>query len=90
MGDRRPATCPSASRWLKLPGYAKYIAKYPGDATFVQNLSNATQVRPVTPLYPKISTALGQAVQAVLLGKAQPQQALDQAASQVNTILAAP
>jgi len=29
-------------------------------------------------------------VQAVLLGKAQPKQALDQAASQVNTILAAP
>ena len=74
----------------KLPGYAQYIAKYPGDATFVHNLSNATQVRPVTPLYPKISSALGQAVQAVLLGKAQPQQALDQAASQVNTILAAP
>jgi multiple sugar transport system substrate-binding protein len=74
----------------KLPGYSKFIAKYPGDATFVQNLSNATQVRPVTPLYPKISTAIGQAVQAVLLGKAQPQQALDQAASQVNSILAAP
>ena len=83
----RPADPPVG---LKLPGYAKYIAKYPGDATFVQNLSNATQVRPVTPLYPKISAALGQAVQAVLLGKAQPQQALDQAASQVNTILAAP
>lgn len=74
----------------KLPGYSQFIAKYPGDATFVQNLSNATQVRPVTPLYPKISTAIGQAVQAVLLGKAQPKQALDQAASQVNTILAAP
>jgi multiple sugar transport system substrate-binding protein len=74
----------------KLPGYSKFIAKYPGDAMFVQNLSNATQVRPVTPLYPKISTAIGQAVQGVLLGKAQPQQALDQAAAQVNTILAAP
>jgi multiple sugar transport system substrate-binding protein len=74
----------------KLPGYANFIAKYPGDAMFVQNLSNATQVRPITPLYPKISTALGQAVQGVLLGKAQPQQALDQAAAQVNAILAAP
>jgi hypothetical protein len=50
----------------KLPGYSKFIAKYPGDAMFVQNLSNATQVRPVTPLYPKISTAIGQAVQGVL------------------------
>jgi multiple sugar transport system substrate-binding protein len=73
-----------------LPGYKAFIAKYPGDAVYVQNLANATQVRPVTPLYPKISTALGQAVQSVLLGKAQPQQALDQAASQVNSILAAP
>jgi multiple sugar transport system substrate-binding protein len=75
---------------MNLPGYAQFIAKYPGDAMFVQNLSNATQVRPVTPLYPKISTAIGQAVQAVLLGKAQPTQALDQAASQVNATLAAP
>ena len=40
--------------------------------------------------YPKISTAIGQAVQSVLLGKAQPQQALSQAAQQVNGILAAP
>ena len=44
----------------------------------------------MTPLYPKISAAIGTAVQSVLLGKAQPQQALDQAASQVNAILAAP
>ena len=44
----------------------------------------------MTPLYPKISTAIGQAVQAVLLGKAQPAQALQSAASQVNSILAAP
>ncbi len=76
--DRRPADPQLGD--TKLPGYAQYIAKYPGDATFVQNLQNAIQVRPVTPLYPKISTAIGQAVQAVLLGKAQPQQALDQAA----------
>ena len=81
---------PIRSSDTKLPGYGAYIAKYPGDATFVQNLANAIQVRPVTPLYPKISTAIGQAVQAVLLGKAQPQQALDQAASQVNSILSNP
>jgi multiple sugar transport system substrate-binding protein len=86
----RTGDLPIRSSDLKLPGYAAYIAKYRGDSTFVQNLQNAVKVRPVTPLYPKISTALGQAIQAVLLGKAQPQQALDQAASQVNAILAAP
>ncbi|HLK44037.1 MAG TPA: ABC transporter substrate-binding protein [Thermoleophilia bacterium] len=75
---------------LKLPGYRTYISKYRGVSTFVANLSNAVKVRPVTPLYPKISAAIGQAVQAVLLGKAQPQQALQQAAQQVNAILAAP
>jgi multiple sugar transport system substrate-binding protein len=73
-----------------LPGYPAYIAKYPGVQTFVKNLQNALQVRPVTPLYPKISAAIGQAVQSVLLGKAQPQAALDDAASQVNSIISNP
>jgi multiple sugar transport system substrate-binding protein len=88
--SQRTGDLPIRSSDLKLPGYGAYVAKYPGVATFVQNLQNAVKVRPVTPLYPKISTAIGQAVQAVLLGKAQPQQALDQAAAQVNAILAAP
>jgi multiple sugar transport system substrate-binding protein len=88
--SQRTGDLPIRSSDLKLPGYAAYVAKYPGVATFVQNLQNAVQVRPVTPLYPKISTAIGQAVQAVLLGKAQPAQALQSAASQVNSILAAP
>jgi ABC-type glycerol-3-phosphate transport system substrate-binding protein len=38
--------------------------------------------------YNEISQAMGQAIQAILLGKAQPQQALDQAAQQVDQILA--
>ena len=74
----------------RLPGYRQYVKKYPGIALWVKNLGNATQARPVTTVYPKISTAMGQAVQAVLLGKAQPQQALQQAAQQVNGVLAAP
>ena len=53
-------------------------------AEFVANLNNALKVRPVTPLYPKISAAMGQAIQAVLLGKKQPQEALSEAADQVN------
>ena len=74
----------------KLPEYSQFTSKYPGVAVWVKNLSNATQSRPVTTVYPKISTAIGQAVQSVLLGKAQPQQALNEAAQQVNGILAVP
>jgi multiple sugar transport system substrate-binding protein len=74
----------------RLPGYRQFASKYPGVGVWVQNLNNATQSRPVLTVYPKVSTAIGQAVQSVLLGKAQPQQALSQAAQQVNGILAAP
>ena len=75
---------------LKLPGYKTYVKKYKGTATFVQNLANAKKSRPVTDKYPRISQAIGQAVQAVLLGKAQPKAALDQAAGQVDSILRTP
>lgn len=74
----------------KLAGYKQFVQKYPGVGVWVQNLNNATQSRPVTTTYPKISTVIGQMVQSVLLGKAQPQQALSSAAQQVNGILAAP
>jgi multiple sugar transport system substrate-binding protein len=74
----------------KLPGYSKFTAKFPGISVWAANLANATQSRPQITVYPKISTVIGQAVQSVLLGKAQPQQALSQAAQQVNGILAAP
>jgi multiple sugar transport system substrate-binding protein len=74
----------------KLPGYKKYVARYPGIGVWADNLNNATQARPQTTKYPKISTAIGQAVQSVLLAKASPKDALSQAAQQVNGILAAP
>jgi multiple sugar transport system substrate-binding protein len=75
---------------LKLPGYKRYVKKYKGTGTFVLNLANAKKARPVTDKYPRISQAIGQAVQAVLLGKAQPKAALDQAAGQVDSILRTP
>jgi multiple sugar transport system substrate-binding protein len=74
----------------KLPAYKDYLAKYPYAKVFVDNLKNVTKARPNIPQYPKISMALGQAVQGVLLGKLQPQQALAPASQQVDTILAAP
>jgi multiple sugar transport system substrate-binding protein len=72
-----------------LPGYEKFVAAYPGIGAWVNNLNNSKQTRPVTTAYPKISTAIGQAVQGVLLGKYQPKQALDQAAAQVDGLLSA-
>jgi multiple sugar transport system substrate-binding protein len=70
------------------PSYQAYTEKYPGIQMFVDNEENATKARPVITSYNEVSAAMGQAIQAVLLGKAQPQQALDDAADQVNTILA--
>jgi len=73
----------------KLPGYSAFLAKYPGNKVFMDNLTtNATKARPNIPQYPKISQVLGVAVQSVLLGKAQPQAALDSARDQIDQILA--
>jgi len=75
---------------LKQPKYEAYTKKYKGIKTFVANLANAKKVRPVDARYPRISEAVGQAVQAVLLGKAQPKQALDDAANKTDSILRRP
>jgi len=71
----------------KLPDYAKFLAKYPGDKVFVENLNNVKHVRPNIPAYNEISTALGQMIQSVLLGKTPPQKALDSARDQVVSAL---
>jgi multiple sugar transport system substrate-binding protein len=73
----------------QLPGYQTFVKTYPGVGEWVANLNNSKQTRPVSTVYPRISTAIGQAVQGVLLGKYQPKQALDQAAQQVNGLLSA-
>ena len=75
---------------LKLPNYKQFLDKYPGVGVWADNLKNATQVRPVTAVYPKISNVVGQSIVSVLLGKSQPQQALSQAAQQTNSILSVP
>ncbi|GAB3965347.1 ABC transporter substrate-binding protein [Actinoallomurus acanthiterrae] len=73
----------------KLPGYQEFLKKYPANKVFVDNLSKyVTKSRPNIPAYPKISQVLGTAVQSVLLGKAQPKAALDQARDQADSILA--
>jgi multiple sugar transport system substrate-binding protein len=72
----------------ELPGYPKFEKKYEGVGTFVDNLANVEKARPTIKTYPRVSEALGQAIVAVLLGRSDPETALDQAADQVNTILA--
>jgi multiple sugar transport system substrate-binding protein len=73
-----------------LPDYQTYVQKYPGVEEFVANEQNAVKARPVIANYNDISQAMGQAIQAILLGKADPKEALDQAAAQVDQALAAP
>ncbi|MDX6522094.1 MAG: multiple sugar transport system substrate-binding protein [Gaiellales bacterium] len=94
-------SAPEAMRWsvatgdlpirasqTTLPSYQAYVTKYPGVAAFVDNEQNAVKARPVIASYSEISQAMGQAIQAVLLGKASPKDALDSAAQQVDQILA--
>jgi multiple sugar transport system substrate-binding protein len=71
-----------------LPGYQTFLKKYPAEKTFVANLNNVKHVRPNLASYAQVSTAVGQMVQSVLLGKAQPADALKSGASAVTAALA--
>ena len=75
---------------LKLPGYQQYLKKYPGIGPMAQNLVNAKEAMPTLPQWPRVVNALGNGIASVLLGKAAPQAALDQAAQQADTILNVP
>ena len=67
---------------------AQMNAGLPDVSTFITNLGNVRQARPQIATYPQISQAIGTMVVSVLLGKAQPAQALAAAAAKVNQILA--
>ncbi len=81
---------PTRASVEKLPAFQGFDEKYPGVGTFVSNLQNVVKARPTITAYPDVSAALGQAVVKVLLGKADPKTALDQAAEEANGILAVP
>jgi multiple sugar transport system substrate-binding protein len=72
----------------QLPEYSKFLEKYPANKVFVENLNNVKHVRPNIASYSEVSTAVGQMVQSVLLGQAEPQEALDTASDQVASVLA--
>jgi len=72
----------------RLGEFKQYAAKTNGIATFVANEQNAVKARPTTPSYPKISAAIEDAIDSVLLDKADARTALARAARRVNAILA--
>jgi multiple sugar transport system substrate-binding protein len=72
----------------QLPGFQTFLKKFPAEKVFVANLNNVKKVRPNIPQYSEVSQAIGQMVQSVLLGKAQPQAALNTASQQVTSVLA--
>ncbi len=81
---------PTRASVEQMGGFAAFDKRYPGAGTFAENLVNVQKARPQIASYPRISAALGEAIVNVLLGKAEPQQALDAAAETANGILAVP
>jgi multiple sugar transport system substrate-binding protein len=71
-----------------MSGYQTFLKKYPEEKVFVANLNNVKHVRPNISSYGEVSHAVGQMVQSVLLGQAQPQAALDAGSKQVASVLA--
>lgn len=80
---------PTRASETKLDSYTAYLAKYPGDAVFVLNLTNVTKARPNSTTYPQVSQAIGSQMQGVLIGQSSPQDALNAAAQQADSALAA-
>jgi len=81
---------PTRASVAAMSAFSEFYTKYPGTQVFVDNLNNVLRARPQIPQYPRISTALGQALVSALQGQASAQEALDQAAEQANGFLAIP
>lgn len=62
------------------PEFQKYVKTYPGGDILFANLANATTPRPTVVGYNAMSIEVATAIDKVLLGDADPQQALDAAA----------
>jgi multiple sugar transport system substrate-binding protein len=71
-----------------LPDYQTFLKKYPAEQLFVDNLNNVKHIRPNIASYAEVSTAVGQMVQSVLLGRSQPAAALKTGAQAVTAALA--
>jgi len=84
------ASLPIRPSIMQLPGYQKFLQKYPGIGAMADNLKNAKKAMPTLTQWPRIVDALGQAISSVILGQGDPKTALDQAAQQANTLLTVP
>jgi multiple sugar transport system substrate-binding protein len=84
------ASLPIRPSIMQLPDYQKFLDKYPGIEAMADNLQNAKNAMPTLTQWPRIVDALGQGISSVLLGKADPKTALDQAAQEADTLLAVP
>ncbi len=71
---------PLRSSAAETPEFRAYAEKYPGAQAFFDNLDNATTPRPTATGYTAMSREVGRAISEVLLGEAEPQEALEQAA----------
>jgi multiple sugar transport system substrate-binding protein len=78
---------PTKASVLKMPAFAQFNKKFPGEGVFADNLTNVRQARPQIPQYPRVSAALGRAIVASLLGQETPSAALSSAAQQADTYL---
>ena len=83
------AHLPTRSSVAAMPEFAPFATSFPGVDVFAANLDNVKKARPSIAEYPQISSALGNAVTSVVLGKAEPAQALADAAEQADAVLAA-
>jgi multiple sugar transport system substrate-binding protein len=81
---------PTRASVEQMPDFSQFNTKYPGEGTFAENLKNVLKARPQIPQYPRVSTALGQAIVNTLLGKGTPQDNLNTAATLANGFLAVP
>ncbi len=69
------------------PKFKEISDSMPGYKEFVDNLDNAKKARPASVSYPDVSLALGEQIAAVLLGQAQPADALKTAVTAANKAL---
>lgn len=84
------ASLPVRPSIMDLPAYQDFLNKYPGIQAMADNLENAKNAMPTLTQWPRIVDALGEGIASVLLGRAQPKEALDQAAQEADALLVAP
>ena len=88
-----PAAQPAATvdgKVIGVPAVIGHRAVTDDGAMFVDDLANAKKARPTIEKYPQLSPAVADAIVGALLGKAEPEAALRDAAETVDGLLGAP